>query len=191
MTNKILCHLGSPRTAKPKTLQEYGKLRERIIMSPWAHIPEIDFVKAVTEKGTPFYSCLFTRDLMELGQEKLCWRQQVFAGADFDAVEVPVLKMVETFSNLGITPHFSYHTFSHKPDSGLHNYRLVWRTATDLSLTYDQTFSALKKLRVLSGSLSDKNATSVSRLWQGSNSGVVTYEPDASPLDLRTLANRR
>ena len=191
MTNKILCHLGNPRTAKPATLQEYGKLRERIIMSPWAYLPEIDFVKAVTEKGTPFYSCLFTRDLMELGQEKLCWRQQVFAGADFDAVEVPALKMVETFSNLGITPHFSYHTFSHKPDSGLHNYRLVWRTATDLSLTYDQTFSALKKLRVLSGNLSDKNATSVSRLWQGSNSGVVTYEPDASPLDLRTLANRR
>jgi hypothetical protein len=191
MTNKILCHLGNPRTAKPATLQEYGKLRERIIMSPWAYLPEIDFVKAVTEKGTPFYSCLFTRDLMELGQEKLCWRQQVFAGADFDAVEVPALKMVETFSNLGITPHFSYHTFSHKPDSGLHNYRLVWRTSTDLSLTYDQTFSALKKLRVLSGNLSDKNATSVSRLWQGSNSGVVTYEPDASPLDLRTLANRR
>jgi hypothetical protein len=112
----------------------------------------------------------------------------VFAGADFDAVEVPVLKMVEIFSNFGITPHFSYHTFSHKLDNGLHNYRLVWRTTTDLSLTYDQTFSALKKLRVLSGNLSDKNATSVSRLWQGSNSGVVTYEPKAPLLDLRALS---
>jgi hypothetical protein len=185
--NNVLCHLGAHRTAKPQTLQEYGKLREQIIMSPWAYVPEVDFIKAVTEKGTPFYSCLFTRDLMELGQEKLCWRQQVFAGADFDAVEVPILKMVETFSRLGITPHFSYHTFSHKPDNGTHNYRLVWRTATDLSLTYDQTFSALKKLRVLSGNLSDKNATSVSRMWQGSNSGVVTYAPDAKRLDLRAL----
>ena len=187
MTNNILCHLGKPRTAKPASLSEYGKLRERIIMSPWAYLSEIDFVKAVTGKGTPFYSCLFTRDLMELGQEKLCWRQQVFAGADFDAVEVPILKMVETFSNSGITPHFSYHTFSHKPDSGLHNYRLVWRTDTDLSLTYAQTFSALKKLRELSGNLSDKNATSVSRLWQGSNSGVVTHDPNAPLLDLRSL----
>ena len=187
MTNTIVCHLGDPRTAKPQSLQEYGKMREKLIQQPWTSLPEIDFVEAVTEQGTPFYSCLFTRDLMELGQEKLCWRQQVFAGADFDAVEVPILKMVETFSNFGITPLFSYHTFSHKPDSHLHNYRLVWRTATDLSLTYDQTFSALKKLRELSGNLSDKNATSVSRLWQGSNSGAVTYEPNAKQLDLRAL----
>ena len=186
--SSVLCHLGSPRTAKPATLQEYGALRERIITSPWAYIPEIDFIKAVTEQGVPFYSCLFTRDLYELGQEKLCWRQQVFSGADFDAVEVPVLEMVETFSEMGLVPHFSYHTFSHRPDSGLHNYRLVWRTETDLSLTYDETFKALKKIRELSGNLSDGKATSVSRLWQGSNSGVVTYAPDASHLNLRELA---
>jgi hypothetical protein len=185
--NKILCHLGDPRQSKPGSLAEYGKLRETIILSPWAYIPEIDFIKAVTEKGQPFYSCLFTRDLMELGQEKLCWRQQVFAGADFDSVDVSVHEMVNHFSDLGLTPHFSYHTFSHKPDSGMHNYRLVWRTSTDLSLTYDQTFSALKKLRVLSGNLSDAKATSVSRMWQGSNSGVVTYAPDAKCLDLRAL----
>jgi hypothetical protein len=188
MSDSILCHIGGPRTAKPASLAEYGRLRERIITSPWAYIPEIDFIKAVTEKGVPFYSCLFTRDLYELGQEKLCWRQQVFAGADFDAVEVPVLKMVETFSEMGLVPHFSYHTFSHRPDSGLHNYRLVWRVATDLSLTYEQTHTAIKKLRELSGDLADKAACSVSRLWQGSNSGVVTYAPDAPHLDLRQLA---
>jgi len=187
--NKVLCHLGAPRQSKPATLQEYGKLRESIIMSPWAYIPEIDFIKAVTEKGQPFYSCLFTRDLMELGQEKLCWRQQVFAGAVFDAVSIYVLGMVERFSGMGLTPHFSYHTFSHVPNSGTHNYRLVWRTATDLSLTYDETFKALKKIRELSGNLSDKNACSVSRMWQGSNSGVVTYEPGAPRLDLRVIAN--
>jgi hypothetical protein len=184
----ILCHIGGPRTAKPASLAEYGRLRERIITSPWAYIPEIDFIKAVTEKGAPFYSCLFTRDLYELGQEKLCWRQQVFAAADFDAVEVPVLKMVETFSEMGLVPHFSYHTFSNRPGSSLHNYRLVWRVATDLSLTYEQTHTAIKKLRELSGNLADRNATSVSRLWQGSNSGVVTYAPDAPHLDLRQLA---
>lgn len=157
-------------------------------MSPWTYIPEIDFIKAVTDKGQPFYSCLFTRDLMELGQEKLCWRQQVFAGADFDAVEVSVFDMVKHFSGMGLSPHFSYHTFSHDPDSGLHNYRLVWKTETDLSLTYDQTFTALKKIRELSDNLSDKNACSVSRMWQGSNSGVVTYAPNAELLDLRQLA---
>ena len=186
--NSILCHLGAPRTSKPQSLSEYGKLRERIILSPWAYIPEIDFIKAVTEKGQPFYSCLFTRDLMELGQEKLCWRQQVFAGADFDAVDVSALEMVKRFSGMGLTPHFSYHTFSHDPDSGMHNYRLVWKTETDLSLTYDQTFSALKKIRELSGNLSDGKATSVTRMWQGSNSGVVTYDPNAPRLDLRALA---
>jgi hypothetical protein len=187
--DSILCHLGAPRTAKPASLAEYGKLRESIILSPWAYLPEIDFIKAVTEKGQPFYSCLFTRDLMELGQEKLCWRQQVFAGADFDSVDVPVLDMVKRFSGMGLTPHFSYHTFSHNPASGLHNYRLVWKTETDLSLTYDQTFSALKKIRELSGNLSDGKATSVSRMWQGSNSGVVTYAPEAELLDLRKLAS--
>ena len=186
--NKVLCHLGAPRTSKPASLQEYGKLRESIILSPWAYLPEIDFIKAVTEKGQPFYSCLFTRDLMELGQEKLCWRQQVFAGADFDAVDVPLLSMVKTFSNMGLTPHFSYHTFSHDPYKETHNYRLVWRTETDLSLNYDETFKALKKIRELSGNLSDGRATSVSRLWQGSNSGAVTYEPCAPDLDLRKLA---
>lgn len=186
--NKILCHLGDPRQAKPASLAEYGKLRESIILSPWAYLPEVDFIKAVTEKGQPFYSCLFTRDLMELGQEKLCWRQQVFAGADFDAVDVPLLGMVKTFSDMGLTPHFSYHTFSHTPDSNTHNYRLVWKVETDLSLSYDQTFTALKKIRELSGNLSDSRATSVSRLWQGSNSGVVTHEPDVKLLDLRQLA---
>jgi hypothetical protein len=189
MTQSVLCHLGAPRQSKPATLAEYGKLRESIILSPWAYISEIDFLRAVTEQGCPFYSCLFTRDLMELGQEKLCWRQQVFAGADFDAVGVSVHEMVDHFSDLGLTPHFSYHTFSHKPDSGMHNYRLVWKVETDLSLTYDQTFSALKKIRALSGNLSDKNATSVSRMWQGSNSGVVTYCPDAKRLDLRALCD--
>jgi len=189
MNNSILCHLGAPRSAKPQTLQEYGKLRESIILSPWAYIPEIDFLRAVTEKGCPFYSCLFTRDLMELGQEKLCWRQQVFAGADFDSVDVSVHEMVDHFTDLRLTPHFSYHTFSHKPDSGMHNYRLVWRTATDLSLNYGETFKALKKIRELSDNLSDGRATSVSRLWQGSNSGVVTYAPNAPNLDLRALCD--
>ena len=187
--SNILCHLGDPRTAKPASLAEYGKLRERIITSPWSYIPEIDFIKAVTEKGTPFYSCLFTRDLMELGQEKLCWRQQVFAGADFDAVDVPVIDMVETFSNMGLTPHFSYHTFSHDPCKGTHNYRLVWKVTTDLSLSYEKTFAALKTIRKLSGNLLDSRATSVSRLWQGSNSGVVTHEPNAPHLDLRSLCS--
>ena len=187
MSNSIVCHIGQPRTAKPQSLQEYGALRERIITSPWVYIPEIDFVKAVTEKGVPFYQCLFTRDLMELGQEKLCWRKQQFIAMDYDKVGVSIYEMVAANSNIGLHPHFSYNSFSHAPESGLHNYRLVWKVETNLSDTYEETFAAIKKMRVLSGGLADKAACSVSRLWQGSNSGVVTYDPDAPLLSVRKL----
>ena len=64
--DSILCHLGAPRTAKPATLQEYGKLREQMIQKPWVALSEVDFVRAVTEQGCPFYQSLMNgRDLME------------------------------------------------------------------------------------------------------------------------------
>ena len=70
--NSILCHLGKPRTAKPQTLQEYGKLREQMIQRPWECVSEVDFIRLVTEKGCPFYGGLCNgRDLMELQFEKL------------------------------------------------------------------------------------------------------------------------
>jgi hypothetical protein len=92
--NNILCHLGDPRTAKPETLQEYGKMRERMIQRDWVSLPEADFIRLITERGTPFYGALLNgRDLMDLQYEKLCWRTQSLVGLDFDVccVEPPFL----------------------------------------------------------------------------------------------------
>lgn len=187
MSNSILCHLGAPRSAKPESLQAYGKLREQLITGDWTYLSEHDFIRKVTLEGCPFYQCLFTRDLMELGQEKLCWRKQQFIGMDFDAVDVSVYEMVSRYSQLGLKPLFSYNSFSHDPNSGLHNYRLVWRVTDSLNDSYDETHAAIKKMRELSGGLADKNACSVSRLWQGTRSGVTTYDSCAPLLEVKNL----
>jgi hypothetical protein len=124
---------------------------------------------------------------MELGQEKLCWRKQQFIGMDFDKVDVSVYEMVARYSELGLTPRFSYNSFSHDPTSGLHNYRLVWRVTDSLNDSYEETHAAIKKMRELSGGLADRNACSVSRLWQGTRSGVTTYDSCAPSLDVKSL----
>ena len=188
MTNSVLCHLGQPRTAKPETLQEYGKLREKIIQQPWTCISERDFVTAITQKGCPFYQALLNgRDLQELQFEKLVWRCQVMAGADFDKCEISALEMVQNFTRQGIQPWVAYNTFSHDDRNGLHNYRLLWRTTTDLNLTYEQSTQALKKIRELSGYLSDKHACNNSRMWQGTTRGACFHDEFAPRLDLRKL----
>jgi hypothetical protein len=187
----IVCHLGDPRTAKPQTLKEYGKLREKLIQQPWTCISETNFVDAVCNKGTPFYQALMNfRDLMELNFERLCWRLQVLAGADFDKCEVSVLEMVKHFTSLGMKPFLAYNSFSHNSSTGLNNYRLLWRVECDLSLTYDQSHAALRKIRELSGNLSDKNASNNTRLWQGTRSGAVHYDTNAPQLNLRKLIVR-
>jgi hypothetical protein len=188
MTNTIVCHLGNSRNSKPQTLAEYGKLREKLIQQPWTSLPEIDFVEAVTRRGQPFYQSLMnSRDLLELQFERLCWRVQVFAGADFDKCEVSAEGMTDRFLKLGMKPFLVYNSFSHNPKSSLHNYRLLWRVETDLNMSYDQTHMALKKIRELSGNLSDPNASNCTRLWQGSNSGPVFYDGSAPRLSLRGL----
>lgn len=188
MIHNIVCHLGDPRTSKPATLREYGKLRERLIQQDWTSISELDFVEAVTKRGQPFYQALMnTRDLMELQYEKLCWRLQVFAGADFDKCKVSASEMITSFISKGMKPFLAYNSFSHDPQSGLHNYRLLWRIETNLNMSYDQTHESLKKIRELSGNLSDKNATNCTRLWQGSNSGPVHYDTHAPRLNLLNL----
>jgi hypothetical protein len=185
--SSVLCHIGKPRSAKPESLQAYGKLREQLITGDWTYLPEHDFIRKVTLEGSPFYSCLFTRDLMELGQEKLCWKKQQFIAMDFDKVDVGVYEMVARYSKLGLTPRFSYHSFSNDPNSGLHNYRLVWRVEDTLNDNYEETFTAIKKMRELSGNLADRNACSVTRLWQGTRSGVTTYDSCALPLNVKNL----
>jgi hypothetical protein len=186
--SSILCHLGNPRSSKPESLQEYGKLREQMIQAPWACLSEEEFVVAVTQKGCPFYQSLMNgNDLQELQFEKLVWRCQVFAGADFDKCDVSALEMVQRFTQKGIQPWMAYNSFSHDDRNGLHNYRLLWRVETDLNLSYDETAKALKKIRELSGNLSDKNACNNTRMWQGTTRGACFYDEFAPRLDLRSL----
>jgi hypothetical protein len=188
--DSILCHLGAPRAAKPETLQEYGKLREQMIQRPWVALSEVDFVRAVTEQGCPFYSALMNgRDLMDLQYEKLVWRTQSLAGLDFDVCDIPASDMIGWFKHKGMTPWLGYYTFSNDPANAGQSYRLLWRVDTDLNLTYDECAAALKKMKALSFNRADKHACNPTRLWQGSNSGFFHYDVNGKRLNLKELAS--
>lgn len=187
---KIVCHLGAPRTSKPETLQEYGKLREQIIQRPWEAVSETEFIYLVTQKGCPFYGGLMNgRDLMEQQFEKLVWRTQSLVGMDFDACVVTESEMCNRFDGYGLRPWLSYFTFSSGKVPGTQSYRLLWRVDTDLNVSYDECARALKKMRSLSGNLADKHACNPTRMWQGSNSGFAMYNYNAPRLNLKQLAN--
>ncbi len=190
MTN-ILCHLGDPRTAKPSSLAEYGKLREKMIQRNWVSVPEVDFVRAVTEQGTPFYGALLNgRDLMELQFEKLCWRTQSLVGLDFDVCDITADDMVGWLTHKGLRPWLGYYTFSNDPASGGESYRLLWRVDTNLNTTYDECARALKKMRALTNNLADKHAANPTRMWQGTRSGFFHYDANGVRLNLKELAQR-
>lgn len=187
---KIVCHLGAPRTAKPATLQEYGKLREKLIQQPWECLHEHEFIRLVTEKGCPFYQALMNfRDLQELQFEKLVWRTQQLVGLDFDVCDVSGLDMVQWFDYFDMKPWLGYFSFSNDGRFRNQSYRLLWRVETDLNLTYDECARAIKAMRKQSGDLADKHAVNPTRLWQGSNSGFFHYAHDAKRLNLKELAN--
>jgi hypothetical protein len=186
--NKVLCHLGAPRQSKPGSLAEYGKLREKMIQSPWVALSEVDFVNYVTQQGCPFYSALMNgRDLMEEQFEKLVWRTQSLVGLDFDVCEVSADDMRRHFQYLGLQPWLGYFTFS--CNGPKQSYRLLWRVDTDLNLTYNECARALKKMRALSNNLADKHAANPTRLWQGTNSGFFHYDTNGVRLNLKELAN--
>jgi hypothetical protein len=188
MNNSILCHLGAPRTSKPASLQEYGKLREKMIQRNWVSLSEVDFVRAVTEQGCPFYGALLNgRDLMDLQFEKLCWRTQSLVGLDFDVCDVSGEDMRKHFQYLGMQPWLGYYTFS--CNGPKQSYRLLWRVDTDLNLSYDECARALKKMRALTNNLADKHAANPTRLWQGTNSGFFHYDTNGVRLNLKELAN--
>jgi hypothetical protein len=185
--SSILCHLGLPRTAKPSSLQEYGKLRERMIMSPWAALSEVDFIRYVTEQGCPFYSALMQGgDLMELQYEKLVWRTQSLVGLDFDVCDISGDDMRKHFQYLGLQPWLGYFTFSNA--GAKQSYRLLWRVETDLNLSYDECSRALKKMRALTNNLADKHAANPTRMWQGTNSGFFHYDANGVRLNLKELS---
>ncbi len=187
--DNVLCHLGAPRQSKPASLAEYGKLREQMIQRDWVSLSEVDFVRAVTEQGAPFYGALLNgRDLMELQYEKLVWRTQSLVGLDFDVCEVSGDDMRKHFQYLGLQPWLGYYTFSNDPANGGQSYRLLWRVDTDLNLSYDECARALKKMRALTNNLADKHAANPTRMWQGTRSGFFHYDANGVRLNLKELA---
>jgi len=187
--NKIVCHLGAPRTAKPQTLQEYGKLREQMIQRPWESVSEVDFIRFVTEKGCPFYSALMNgRDLMDLQFEKLVWRTQSLVGLDFDVCDISGNDMVSWFTHKGLRPWLGYYTFSNDATKGGESYRLLWRVETDLNVSYEECAKALKEMKRYSFNRADKHAANPTRMWQGTNSGFFHYDTNGKRLNLKELA---
>ena len=187
--SSIVCHLGAPRTAKPQTLKEYGKLREQIIQRSWVTLSEVDFIRAVTEQGCPFYAGLMNgRDLMDLQYEKLVWRTQSLVGLDFDVCDITGNDMVGWFTHKGLKPWLGYYTFSNDSAKGGESYRLLWRVDTDLNLSYDECAKALKEMKRLSFNRADKHAVNPTRMWQGTNSGFFHYAHDGKRLNLKELA---
>ena len=185
----ILCQLGAPRFSKPQTIQEYGKLRDVMIQSPWISVDDNHFINLVTRRGTPFYGCLFNgHDLLTEadGRQKNCWRQQTLVCLDFDKCEVDPHRMTRFFHQEGKTPWFTYRTFSDGTADG-HSYRLVWKVEDDLNLTYDEVRSAIKSLASPVADHADKHSMDASRLWQGSRRGVVYANDGTAKLDLRSL----
>ena len=185
----ILCQLGAPRLSKPETIQEYGKLRDVMIQSPWVSVSDPEFIHEVAYNGTPFYGCLFNgHDLLTEanGQQKNCWRQQTIVCLDFDKCEVDPLTMTERYSASGKTPWFTYRTFSDGVAPN-HSYRLVWKVEDDLNLTYDEVRAAIKSLASEADGLADKHSMDASRLWQGSRNGAVYANKGVAKLDLRSL----
>ena len=159
-----------------------------MIQRPWVCLSETEFIKAVTEQGTPFYSALMSgRDLMEVGFEKLVWRTNTLVGMDFDVCDVSIDDMASIFSDAGIRPWVSYRTFSDGTVPGKDSYRLLWRVEVNLNTTYEETTRALKKLRLMSGNYADKFACNATRLWQGTNKGAHHYDPSAPRLNLKQL----
>lgn len=189
MIHNIVCHLGDPRTSKPATLREYGKLREVMIQRPWVSLPEHEFINLVTQQGTPFYGALLNgRDLMELQYEKLCWRTQQLVGLDFDVCHISGDDMQKHFQYLGLNPWLGYYTFSNNSSNGGQSYRLLWRTETDLNLKYEDVTAAVKSMRRMSGNLADKHAANPTRMWQGTNSGFFHYDSQGVRLNLREMS---
>jgi hypothetical protein len=185
----ILCQLGKPLAAKPQTIQEYGKLRDVMIQSPWVALDEDNFIDLVTNKGTPFYGCLFNgHDLLTEadGHQKNCWRQQTMVALDFDKCPIGPPTMSEHFAGRGYEPWFAYRTFSDSETDFHYSYRLVWRVEDNLNVSYDEVRSFIKEFAGQhAGGFADKHSMDASRLWQGSTKGVVYKGKNPVTLNLR------
>lgn len=175
--NKILCQINDIGfTSKPTDVRFMGKLRDKMIQRGWVQLHDHDFVRKVTEQGTAFYGCLFNgHDLMETGQQRLCWRMQTMVGVDFDHCPVSPEEMVEIYTKAGLRPWLSYPTFSDGTEPGLRSYRILWKCELDLNETYERWADAIKSLAAFT-EYGDPRARDCSRMWQGGLRGFSHYD---------------
>lgn len=185
MTSSVLCQIDlRGRGSKPQTLQEYGALREHMIQRGWVSLDDDFFIGNVTRRGCTFYGCLFNgHDLMELGQQKDCWRMQTIIGLDFDKCPIDPEVMINHFKDLGLDPWLAYRTFSDGDTEG-RCYRLLWKVEPDLNAGYEHVRQYIKDLAVHAGGHADKHSMDPSRMWQGSRKGHIYYSPSAAKLDV-------
>jgi hypothetical protein len=176
-------------TQKPTDIRFMGKLRERMIQQGWQYMDDEAFINRVCHEGFAFYGCLFDgHDLMELGQQRLCWKAQTIIGVDIDKTLLHPLDMVHIYQSKRLDPWLVYPTFSDGKDH-LRSYRLLWKVETDLSRTYEEWRQVIKALNNVTP-LGDKHAQDCTRMWQGSNAGPVYHQPFYDKWSYQTLTER-
>ena len=111
---------------------------------------------------------------------------QTMVGLDFDHCPVDPEVMAAFYSERGLDPWLVYGTFSDgtEIDQGLRSYRLVWRVTPDLNATYAQVHGFIKRLAGMT-TWADKNAMTVTRMWQGSRSGPIIHDHTAPFLTIK------
>ena len=173
---KLLCQINDePFHTKPTDNRFMGRLRDKMIQRPWSYIHEEEFIDKITH-GHAFYGNLFDgHDLMETGQQRLCWRAQTIIAVDIDHCSVDPQAMCRFYTDLGYIPWLAYPTFS-DGDNGLRSYRILWRVEVDHRITYEQWSLVIKGLSNLTDH-GDPRARDCTRMWQGGWSAPVWHVP--------------
>ena len=187
---KLLCQINDEGfDTKPTDIKFMGRLRDKMIQRPWAHMDEEDFVTKVCYKGHAFYGCIFNgHDLMETGKQRDCWRAQTIVAADIDKDDRDPVSVIAYFMLADLTPWLVYPTFSEGKD-GKHSYRIMWKVVVDHSVTYDQWKAIIKALGEKSGN-PDKHAQDCTRMWQGSHGGAWFWMKNRPPFTYKQLKKK-
>ena len=187
----VLCQINDVGfTSKPTDIRVMGKLRDKMIQRGWVQLPDYDFVRKVTQEGTAFYGCLFNGlDLMERGQQRLCWRMQTMIGVDFDHCPVQPEDMVATYDKEGFSPWLAYPTFSDGTEAGHRSYRLLWKCEYDLNASYEQWADVIKFFSGMTP-YGDPRARDCSRMWQGGLRGFSHYNANAKSISVTDAITR-
>jgi hypothetical protein len=176
-------------TTKPTDIRFYGALRDKMIQRPWSYLSETEFVTKVTEQGFAWYGNLFDgHDLMETGQQRLCWRAQSIIGVDIDKTTADPRAMCWFYAQLGLMPWLAYPTFSDGKD-GLRSYRILWHVEVDHRISYQQWADVIKALSTAT-ELGDKHARDCTRMWQGGLKGPCWHIEGMAPWTYAELAGK-